>query len=110
LPRLRPAGEPRIAAKVSKGNFNPPPKVDSAILVVENISKKNFADVSEVKFFEVVRAGFASKRKILAGNLAKKFGKEKVAMTFEKVGLKADIRAEKIPVHEWLRLARELFA
>src|SRR3989344_451270 len=35
-------GTPKIVAKVSRGNFSPPPNVDSAILLIENISKNFF--------------------------------------------------------------------
>jgi 16S rRNA (adenine1518-N6/adenine1519-N6)-dimethyltransferase len=100
-------GEPRIAAKVTKGNFNPPPKVDSAILVVDNISKKSFTGISEEKFFEVVRTGFASKRKLLAGNLSSKFGKEKVSSAFSKCGIDPKARAETVHVEKWLQIAKE---
>ncbi len=98
-------GEPRIAAKVSKGNFNPPPKVDSAILVVDNISKKNFANVDESKFFEVLRTGFAAKRKMLANNLSTKFDKDKIVSAMETLRLDQKIRAENIATDEWVKLA-----
>lgn len=101
-------GTPRVAAKVSAGNFNPPPKVDSAILVVEGISKSNFKDVSEQKFFEIVRAGFASKRKMLAGNLSAKFDKEKVLQVFARLQILPTVRAESVHLESWLTLAREL--
>jgi 16S rRNA (adenine1518-N6/adenine1519-N6)-dimethyltransferase len=101
-------GKPRVAAKVSKGNFNPPPSVDSAILVVENISKKNFGEISEERFFQVVRAGFASKRKLLANNLSVKFDKEKVLASLQSCGLDANIRAEDVPTDSWFALARAL--
>jgi len=101
-------GSPRIAAKVSKGNFNPPPKVDSAILVVEHISKKNFSDVSEEKFFDIVRTGFAAKRKMLANNLSAHFDKEKIAQSFERCGIDAKSRAENLHVSDWFKLAASL--
>jgi 16S rRNA (adenine1518-N6/adenine1519-N6)-dimethyltransferase len=103
-------GKPRIAAKVSKGNFNPPPKVDSAILVVENISKNNFSDLNEENFFEVVRAGFASKRKMLANNLSTRFGKEKISMTFSTLALDPKTRAENLALQQWLTLARMIYS
>ena len=101
-------GEPRIAAKVSKGNFNPPPNVDSAILVIENISKKHFANVSEEQFFEIVRTGFASKRKLLLSNLSIKFDKEKVAAAFSHHAIDPKARAETIHLHGWLGIAQSL--
>jgi 16S rRNA (adenine1518-N6/adenine1519-N6)-dimethyltransferase len=103
-------GTPRIAAKVSKGNFNPPPSVDSAILVVENISKKNFAEISEAKFFEIVRAGFSSKRKLLLNNLSNLFTKEKVAQALRRCNIPPKSRAEDLPVAIWLELSKEILS
>ena len=94
-------GEPSIAAKVSKGNFNPPPSVDSAILVVKNISRDFFTGIDEEFFFEVVRAGFASKRKFLASNLAVRFEREKVQRAFATLGLSEKIRAEDVTLSQW---------
>jgi 16S rRNA (adenine1518-N6/adenine1519-N6)-dimethyltransferase len=102
-------GTPRIVAKVGKGNFNPPPSVDSAILLVEDISRKNFATHEDERaFFDVVRAGFAAKRKLLSGNLAKVYGKESVATAFDKGGLSPKERAEDLALAQWLHLSATL--
>src|SRR6185503_21066903 len=53
-------GNPRIERHVPAGNFSPPPDVDSAILVVENISRRNFKNgTHEENFFRIVKSGFA---------------------------------------------------
>lgn len=101
-------GKPRIAAKVSRGNFSPPPSVDSAILVVENISRKGLGAVREEDFFATIRTGFASKRKLLANNLSVRFGKEKVTEAFAECGIPAKARAEEVGLAKWLRLAELL--
>ena len=54
--------------KVEKENFSPKPKVDSAILLVDNISRVFFKEISEEKFFKVIKTGFAHKRKLLKKN------------------------------------------
>lgn len=100
-------GTPRIVAKVSKGNFNPPPSVDSAILLVDNISRDFFRNIDEQKFFDIVRAGFSSKRKLLAGNLSK-YGKDVVAHAFENAGIALKARAEDVGLGEWGKLVRNL--
>lgn len=101
-------GTPRIIAKVSKGNFSPPPSVDSAILLVNDISKSAFADVSERDFFRVVKAGFSSKRKFLANNLANEFSKETVAHAFAQSELALNIRAEDVTIAQWLTITERL--
>lgn len=101
-------GKPSIVAKVSRGNFSPPPRVDSAILLISDISKEFFGTLEERMFFKVVKAGFASKRKFLANNLGVVFGKDDVLHALEACGLTPKVRAEDIPLEEWKKLATEL--
>lgn len=100
-------GEPRIVAKVPAGCFNPPPSVDSAILLVENISRDFFDDISEEKFFQAVKAGFASKRKQLGGNLEKVFGKNS-DVALRAAGIEKTVRAEDVKLSEWKDVVRNL--
>lgn len=93
-------GTPRYVETVKRGNFAPPPKVDSAILAVTDISRKNFTQVSEENFFKVVKAGFGQKRKTLAGNLKRVCGST--------LGVEDKVRAEDVPLSEWLSIARRL--
>ena len=103
-------GKPRIVAKVTRGNFSPPPSVDSAILIISGISREFFAGIKEEKFFQLVRAGFASKRKLLAGNLSGKFGftKPEILKVFGGCGVPEYARAEDVPLPKWKCLARRL--
>lgn len=101
-------GTPSIVAKVSRGNFSPPPSVDSAILLIKDISKGFFENLEENVFFKVVKAGFASKRKFLANNLGVVFGKESVLQAFGTCNLTSKVRAEDVPLDMWKKLAYEL--
>ena len=101
-------GSPRIVAKVGKNHFSPPPSVDSAILLVENISKTFFAGLSEEHFFNIVRTGFASKRKMLANNLSTIYDKEKVIQVLQACALSEKTRAENVPLAAWKRLSEAL--
>jgi|SRR3989338_4463529 len=96
-------GAPKIVANVSRGNFSPPPSVDSAILLIENISRSFFADLDEEKFFEVLHTGFGSKRKQLSGNLKKKFGD--IALP----DVPKNIRAEDVALDQWKKIVQQLF-
>src|SRR3990167_9532130 len=72
-------GEPKMIMKVPARYFLPKPKVDSAIIAIKNISRRLFENkklvnvagrqVFEGKFWEIVKTGFAHKRKKLSGNL-----------------------------------------
>ncbi|HEY4519695.1 MAG TPA: 16S rRNA (adenine(1518)-N(6)/adenine(1519)-N(6))-dimethyltransferase RsmA [Candidatus Paceibacterota bacterium] len=101
-------GEPSIAARVSRGNFTPAPSVDSAILVIRNISRDFFTDIDEEKFFEIIRRGFASKRKKLANNLGVAFGRTHIEGVFEKLELSPNVRAEDVSLEMWKNITRTL--
>ncbi len=101
-------GAPTIVSYVSKGNFSPPPSVDSAILLIEHISKDFFVGMSEEHFFDVVKGGFASKRKLLLGNLAKKFDKDLIMHAASVAQIEDKARAEDLTLDEWRALAQEL--
>jgi 16S rRNA (adenine1518-N6/adenine1519-N6)-dimethyltransferase len=95
-------GAPRYIKTVPRGAFSPPPKVDSAILAVENISRKNFLSAAhEKKFFELVKKGFSKKRKFLLNNLGKEHSN-----ILENVGISVKVRAEDVPLAKWLHLSR----
>ena len=101
-------GLPKIIATVSRGNFSPPPQVDSAIIAITNISKKNFDHVSEERFFQVLHAGFAAKRKMLAGNLRSIVSQEMILPALATAGINAKARSEEVRVEQWLMLAGAL--
>ncbi len=100
-------GTPRFVAKVGKGAFSPPPQVDSAILCIENVTRDFFATMLESDFFDVLHAGFASKRKKLAGNLLKKYG-ERTRETLERCNISKDIRAEDVTLLEWRTIVHDI--
>ncbi len=101
-------GRPRLLGRVAAGNFQPVPKVDSAILIVENISKKFFEGFSEDGFFRIVKAGFAHKRKQLAGNLRVLF--PDIEKALEKTGLPNEIRPENVSLEKWKGILKVLHA
>ena len=101
-------GKPRIARYVSAGNFSPPPDVDSAILVVDVISRMNFNNAShEDAFFKIVKTGFSSKRKMLINNLSP-FGKPEMFLAFRELGIPEKARAEDVALDKWLALSRRI--
>ncbi len=108
-------GEPKMIMKVPKRYFSPAPKVDSAIISIKNISRKNFTPLLaeegvgggdsktfEEKFWEIVKTGFAHKRKKLASNL-KLLPKSINSIDLEALGNK---RAEELSLSEWISLAK----
>jgi len=98
-------GQPKVVAKVTKGNFWPSPKVDSAVLLINNIKSPN-NDFSDEHFFEVVKVGFAQKRKQLWRNLSQglKLDAGKVKGILVEVCGNEKIRAEELGVEEWVEI------
>src|SRR3989344_2679116 len=101
-------GKQRVVAKVPRKHFSPPPSVDSAILLVENINRDFFGDLPEKNFFDIVHAGFASKRKMLANNLTVHFPKEGVLSALATAHIDARARAEEVPLEKWKSIATAL--
>ncbi len=102
-------GTPKYEFTVSKGAFVPAPKVDSAVLSITNISRRQFQNTEEeAAFFTLIRAGFAHKRKQLLGNLKTIALEEVLGKAFEEVDISKKARAEDISLSSWLALRRAI--
>ncbi|MBI2004671.1 ribosomal RNA small subunit methyltransferase A [Patescibacteria group bacterium] len=98
-------GDPTYVCTVPRGAFAPPPAVDSAVLVIKNISRAHFATAKqEERFFALVRAGFAKKRKLLARNLEPMLGKN-YSHILQNIGISEKARAEDVHLEQWVRLS-----
>lgn len=97
-------GEPRLGRIVKAGAFSPPPNVDSAILIVENISRKHFDSTKvENRFFELIKTAFSQKRKTIGATLKKMIGEE----DFSRCVIDRKTRPEDVFLEQWLCLAEE---
>jgi len=103
-------GTPKLIMKVSARYFSPAPKVDSAIISIKNISRQLFVQsstlhsVSEERFWQVLRAGFAHKRKKLSSNLRELgnlISKEKLEQLSAQ-----NRRAEDMNLEDWMNLIK----
>jgi 16S rRNA (adenine1518-N6/adenine1519-N6)-dimethyltransferase len=111
-------GTPKIIAKVPAGAFNPPPKVDSAILSIDNISRDFFgsraeasakAGVNEALFFQILKGVFGQKRKQIGGTLAEVLGDTSSARKFlTEAGIDPKTRPEDIDLQTWKKLIKVL--
>lgn len=102
-------GTPRAVMTVQKKYFSPAPKIDSAIIAVENISRDFFDTITEEHFFDLIKAGFAHKRKVLISNLETIAPREKLRSVFEKLNISEKIRAEDLTIIDWKNIALEIF-
>ncbi|MDP3792905.1 MAG: 16S rRNA (adenine(1518)-N(6)/adenine(1519)-N(6))-dimethyltransferase RsmA [bacterium] len=111
--------DPEIVGYVSKNNFRPVPKVDSAIIRLRPSYHGHHrscdgscdgAHGNNKQLFKLIKAGFSGKRKQLASNLSKQFKipKEKIVEIFEKLNLTPTIRAENLSLEQWHELTKSI--
>jgi 16S rRNA (adenine1518-N6/adenine1519-N6)-dimethyltransferase len=97
--------EAAIAGRVSPEVFHPKPRVESVLVSIRR-RPAPAVDPDYVKaadLFDVVRAGFATRRKMLRNSLAGMVDEP----AFERAGVSPRSRAEELGVEEWGRLAHE---
>lgn len=103
-------GLPKYIMTVGKKFFSPSPKVDSAVILISDISKNTFnGNISEKKFFEILKAGFAHKRKLVLSNLIKTFKqKNEFEGIFNKLEINKNSRAENLTAQNWANVAEQI--
>ena len=99
-------GTPKYVMTVHKKYFNPSPNVDSVILLIENISKNFFKEVSEEKFFALIKKAFSQKRKKLISNID--FPKDKLTRIFSDLKIDQNSRAENVNAETYKEIVRRL--
>ena len=82
--------------------FQPPPKVDSAIVRMIPFEPHELPEVDERVLGEVVTAAFSQRRKMLRNTLAA----YRDTVDFEALGFDLQRRAEDVPVAEYVRVAQ----
>lgn len=101
-------GSPKTIRRVSAGSFFPKPKVDSAVLLIEKIKSPFKNKNEEGRFFEILKAGFSSKRKKISSNLTSVAKREDISSVFTKLKLDQNTRAEDLSPELFLSIAKEL--
>ncbi len=101
-------GEPKYAFTVPHGAFKPAPKVDSAVLSITHITNPFKDTKQEDKFFSLLHAGFAHKRKKLSKNLSLVFSSDTVLSAFTALGINTSVRAEDVSLKEWHLLSSHI--
>jgi 16S rRNA (adenine1518-N6/adenine1519-N6)-dimethyltransferase len=92
----------RLLFEVKSSAFRPPPRVDSAVVLLE--PRKQLLDVGDPEaFLQFVSQCFRHKRKTLRNNLAEIYGKETIEGWPE-----AGLRAEQIALGSFVEMYRRL--
>ena len=102
------ACEVRVERRVPATVFHPRPNVESAL-----VAMKRRAPAPSAELTALVHAGFAHRRKALAGSLALAEGapeslRDATRTALERLGQPPDARAERLRPPDWVRLADEI--
>ena len=87
---------------VPRGAFNPPPKVTSSVVRMVPRPAEELPDIDPALFARVVAAAFNQRRKILSNALAGVVA----PMHFAEAAVDPQARAERLAVHDFVRLTR----
>lgn len=91
-------GTPKIISVVSKNNFEPRPKVDSAIIKIEFYDEwRTISDLK--KYFDVIHRGFSHKRKMMRSMFNEN--------TLQRAKIDPMRRAETLLISEWESLSKQ---
>lgn len=103
----------RVAARVPREAFEPQPKVESAVLVLEPYAPdERPGRIDEERLWRVVQAGFRERRKMLHNVLRRQLPAEaaRVGTALAQTGIAPDRRPQTLGVGEWIALAEALGA
>jgi 16S rRNA (adenine1518-N6/adenine1519-N6)-dimethyltransferase len=102
----------RRAFTLGPSSFYPRPNVESAVVVMERYAAPPVAVRDATRMLQVVRAGFAYRRKTLANSLALALDIERprVQAALERLGIDTEIRGEQLDLDAFAALSDELGA
>ena len=101
-------GKPSIFATIPAEAFFPVPNVDSAIVRIELYAEPAIEPGLLPVFFDLIKAGFSQKRKMLRNALSAglRLAPAEVASRLLEAGIDPQRRAETLTLDEWERLAK----
>jgi 16S rRNA (adenine1518-N6/adenine1519-N6)-dimethyltransferase len=100
----------RIELVVPPDVFLPPPKVDSAVVVLDSRPELSGTQAQRERMFELATMAFQRKRKTLSNGLSQGLGrpKQELDAIFGAIGLDGMRRPQTLSVDEWLSVAEAL--
>lgn len=105
--------EAELLFTLPRAAFSPPPAVESAVVRLAPRAEPLLPPETEVVFEQLLRAGFAHRRKTFLNSAAvsgRPVPQDALAAGLRGLGLTERARAEEIPLEGFLRLAKELAA
>lgn len=95
-----------IVTEVSRKSFYPVPKVDSAVVKIRIKNQESRIKVEQKTFFNLIKAGFSSKRRQIHNSLSGglRLSKDQTLNLLNKAKIDPQARAEDLSLAEWLEL------
>lgn len=100
--------EPKIIGNLPRADFNPPPRVDSAIIKLT--AQPRNIQINSEKYYRAVRALFSQPRKTILNNLAARSDgkKEWLAEELKKVGVDPEARPHNLAIDDIIHIAENI--
>jgi 16S rRNA (adenine1518-N6/adenine1519-N6)-dimethyltransferase len=100
--------EARIVRRVPARAFRPPPRVESAVVVLRSRARPAFAPLDQTTFLRLVSDAFRHRRKQLRSALGHEAGIDRARATevLASAGIAPQRRPEELSLDEWISLAR----
>jgi 16S rRNA (adenine1518-N6/adenine1519-N6)-dimethyltransferase len=100
--------EPRLMFVVPPEVFDPPPKVDSAVIRLIRRPMPLLNEDERTRLFTIASMAFQQKRKTLANSIANgtKRPKTEVEQDLSRLGLDPGIRPQAVALEDWCRIAQ----
>jgi 16S rRNA (adenine1518-N6/adenine1519-N6)-dimethyltransferase len=100
--------KPEKLFTVPPGAFVPPPKVFSTVLRLTIAPQFERLRVAEREFIDFLKLSFGQKRKTLVNNLKAAYDAAAVKSALSRAGIRADVRAETLPLQKAAAVFRQL--
>jgi 16S rRNA (adenine1518-N6/adenine1519-N6)-dimethyltransferase len=88
--------------------FTPPPKVHSTVLRMTVAPRFDELQIKPAEFIGFLKTAFAMKRKTLFNNLKENYHDEAIRDALKQAGIRADVRAEALPLEKSAEIFRLL--
>ena len=96
-------GKAHIVVQVPPTAFEPPPKIDSAVFLIQKEKDRNDKD-----FEDMLRVAFTQPRKTLMKNLSSKYEKARLLEVFEELNLTLTIRPHQVNTKDYHQLYNKI--
>ncbi|MBQ4131105.1 MAG: 16S rRNA (adenine(1518)-N(6)/adenine(1519)-N(6))-dimethyltransferase RsmA [Clostridia bacterium] len=99
-----------ILFEVDRNSFMPPPNVDSAVIKLNILNEPKVKVDDEKKFFSIVKACFAQRRKTLVNTVSNttSYQKEAIKNALKSMNLSETVRAEQLTIEQLAELSNKL--